>query len=105
MGSNDDAKDLMTRSHKSQGYLLLQVASDSERKEAAAAIRRGANLAGTSRLSAIAALLSSQSGSHFTEVIASIDKMVATLKKEEESDLDTKETCEKDRDEHTRTAA
>jgi len=103
--SNDDAKDLMTRSHKSQGYLLLQVESESKSTEAADALRQAAKAAGNSRLAAIASLLSSQRGSHFTEVMAAIDKMVATLKKEEETDLETKETCEKDRDEHTRTAA
>merc|ERR1719199_2136989 len=104
--SNDDAKDLMTRSHKSQGYLLLQLESGkSKRTEAAAAIRAAAKTAGSSRLSSLASLLSLQGGSHFTEVLAAIDKMVATLKKEEETDLETKETCEKDRDEQTRTAA
>jgi len=104
--SNDDAKDLMTRSHKSQGYLLLQLESGkTKRDEAADAIRQAARKTGTSRLSNLANLLSSQGGSHFTEVLAAIDKMVATLKKEEETDLETKETCEKDRDEQTRTAA
>merc|ERR550537_1710964 len=96
----------MTRSHKSQGYLLLQLETGkSKRSEAAAAIRQAAKATGSSRLSQLASLLSSQGGSHFTEVLAAIDKMVATLKKEEETDLETKETCEKDRDEQTRTAA
>merc|ERR1712146_687521 len=96
--SNDDAKDLMTRSHKSQGYLLLQLESGRKSKstEAAAAIRQAASQTGNTRLSNLASLLSSQGGSHFTEVLAAIDKMVATLKKEEETDLETKETCEKD---------
>lgn len=43
-------------------------------------------------------------GSHFDEVIAAIDDMVATLKSEEEIDLENKETCEKDRADDTRTA-
>merc|ERR1719506_1349888 len=43
-------------------------------------------------------------GSHFDEVIAAIDDMVATLKGEEETDLENKETCEKDRADDTRTA-
>jgi len=49
--------------------------------------------------------LARTSNSHFTEVIAAIDKMVANLKDEEESDLEKKERCEKDRDEQTREAA
>merc|ERR1719265_2622473 len=44
-------------------------------------------------------------GSHFTEVIEAIDKMIGVLKEEEQSDLDTKETCEKDRAEANREAA
>merc|ERR550537_1021491 len=96
----------MTRSHKSQGYLLLQLETGkSKSTEATVALRQAASQAGSSRLSHLASLLSSQGGSHFTEVLAAIDKMVATLKKEEETDLETKETCEKDRDEQTRTAA
>jgi len=43
-------------------------------------------------------------GSHFDEVIAAIDDMVATLKGEEETDLENKETCEKDRADDTRAA-
>jgi chromosome segregation ATPase len=43
-------------------------------------------------------------GSHFDEVIAAIDEMIKTLKSEEETDLENKETCEKDRADDTRTA-
>merc|ERR1719251_35825 len=50
-------------------------------------------------------MVASQKGSHFTEVMTAIDEMVATLKSEEATDLEHKETCEKDRDEHTREAA
>merc|ERR550537_1106421 len=96
----------MTRSHKSQGYLLLQLETGkSKSTEATVALRQAAKAAGSSRLASLASLLSLQGGSHFTEVLAAIDKMVATLKKEEETDLETKEGCEKDRDEQTRTAA
>merc|ERR1719265_730102 len=105
--SNDDAKDLMTRSHKSQGYFFLQEGvSQTRRTAAAAAIRKAVSAAGSGtaskRMAAIAALVSS--GSHFTEVINSIDKMVTTLKAEEEEDLGTKEDCESSRDKNTRKA-
>jgi len=103
--SNDDAKDLMTRSHASQGYLFLQegvVSSKSRRVAAAAAIRRAST---GSRLSALALMVAGEHGSHFTEVMAAIDKMVTTLKEEEATDLEKKETCETDRDDNTRTAA
>merc|ERR1719235_893742 len=51
------------------------------------------------------ALAAMASGGHFDEVIAAIDKMMETLKKEEASDIEIKETCEKDRMEDSRKAA
>merc|ERR1719158_1614846 len=97
----------MTRSHASQGYLFLQVdrAVSSRRDAVVAAIRQAAATSQGARLSALALMVASNKGSHFTEVMAAIDKMVTTLRDEEASDLEHKETCEKDRDEHTREAA
>jgi hypothetical protein len=57
------------------------------------------------RLAALGGLVSMNKGSHFTEVIEAIDKMITVLKEEEQSDLATKETCEKDRAAATREAA
>merc|ERR1712176_1551916 len=65
---------------------------------------------GDSRLSAIAALAADAAQDpesaklKFKPIIEAIDKMVEKLKKEENEDLETKETCEKDRMEITRKA-
>lgn len=100
--SNDDAKDLMTRSHKSQGYFFLQEASVERRSNAAAAIRIASN--GNARMNLVASMVEN-AGGHFDKVIEAIDKMVELLKEEEEDDLKKKEQCEKDRADNTRKAA
>jgi len=103
---NDAARDNMKKSFASQGYLFLQVASQSatqEQMQAASAAILSADRTG--KLAALAGLVAMNKGSHFTEVIEAIDKMITVLKEEEQSDLATKETCEKDRAENTREAA
>jgi peptidoglycan hydrolase CwlO-like protein len=104
---SDDARDLMKKSFKSQGYSLVQ--SDSETSSqgiAAAAALRGvaavASGAGRSRLLALAARASAPG--HFKEVVKAIDDMVAVLKSEEEKDLEIKEDYEKTRAENARSA-
>merc|ERR1719238_136914 len=99
--SNDDAKDLMTRSHKSQGYFFLQEGSE-RRNNAATAIRAASH--GNARMNMVASMVE-HAGGHFDKVIEAIDKMVDLLKDEEEDDLKKKEQCEKDRAENTRKAA
>jgi chromosome segregation ATPase len=105
--NNDAARDNQKKAFASQGYMLLQVQSDlgAGRRmvlAASAAIRASDS---TGRLAALAGLVALNTGSHFTEVLEAIDKMVVVLKEEEQSDLATKETCEKDRAEATREAA
>merc|ERR1719235_51659 len=107
---NDDARDLMKRSFASQSYSFLQESSEQQKS---AAVRRGAAAevlreAGEKvkdgRLATLAARLTAMAGSHFTEVIEIIDKMIATLKEEENTDLSRKEACEDARAEDTRLA-
>jgi hypothetical protein len=105
---NDDARNLMKRSFKSVGYDFLQEASSStvhrRRETAQEVLREAATRSKDGRLANIAARLGAMSGSHFTEVIEVIDKMVQFLKEEENTDLERKETCEKNRAEDTRLA-
>merc|ERR1719215_2016965 len=74
---------------------------------AAEVLRRASVMSGDKRLAALATRLAAQplaTGTHFDEVIESIDAMVATLKEQEEADLENKENCEADRAEDTRAA-
>merc|ERR1719326_1055493 len=92
---------------KSQSF--LQVTATSKVSSAGAILASAAKRSGDKRMTALAKALqtpneSMATGSHFDEVIAAIDDMVATLKGEEETDLENKETCEKDRNDDTRTA-
>merc|ERR1712113_338405 len=48
--------------------------------------------------------IAAETSGHFDAVISVIEKMITTLKKEEETDLKTKEKCEKDRMDDTREA-
>jgi hypothetical protein len=104
---SDDARDMFKSSFKSQSF--MQVSSSSKKVRAADVLASAAKRSGDKRLAALAASMqtpneSMATGSHFDEVIAAIDDMVATLKGEEETDLENKETCEKDRADDTRTA-
>jgi len=104
---SDDARDLFKSSLKSQSF--LQVTATSKAASAGSILATAAKRTGDKRMAALAKSLqtpndSMATGSHFDEVIAAIDDMVATLKSEEEIDLENKETCEKDRADDTRTA-
>jgi len=104
---SDDARDLFKSSLKSQ--IFLQVTATSKAASAGSILATAAKRTGDKRMAALAKSLqtpndSMATGSHFDEVIAAIDDMVATLKSEEEIDLENKETCEKDRADDTRTA-
>merc|ERR1719502_1729568 len=104
---SDDARDMFKSSFKSQSF--MQVSSSSKKIRAADVLASAAKRSGDKRMAALAESLqtpneSMATGSHFGEVIAAIDDMVATLKGEEETDLENKETCEKDRADDTRTA-
>jgi len=106
---SDDARDLFKSSFKSQSFMQLKSTSGSQRIRAADVLASAAKRSGDKRMAALAESLqtpneSMATGSHFDEVIAAIDDMVATLKGEEETDLENKETCEKDRADDTRTA-
>merc|ERR1719272_894183 len=104
---NDDARDLMKRSFGSQ---FLQVASSSKAMaqralSAQEALMQAARRSGDKRLFAIAAVTQSPSArNQFKPILDAIDKMVTLLQSEEEQDLDTKQTCEKDRMADTRDA-
>jgi len=98
---NDDARDLMKKSFSSQeGFLFLQTSSSS----AIDALRSAARKSGDSRLLSLAKLVAGPKDK-FGPIVASIDRMISTLKSEAASDLKIKEGCEKDRMADTRTAA
>lgn len=106
---SDDARDMFKSSSKSQVFMQLKSTSRTQRVRASDVLASAAKRSGDKRLSALAKALqtpneSMATGSHFDEVIAAIDDMVSTLKGEEETDLENKETCEKDRADDTRTA-
>merc|ERR1719473_2148652 len=97
-------------SFKSQSFMQVKASSHSQKVRAADVLASAAKRSGDKRMAALAESLkqtpneSMATGSHFDEVIAAIDDMVATLKGEEETDLENKETCEKDRADDTRSA-
>lgn len=106
---SDDARDMFKSSLKSQSFLQLKSSSRSQGLRAADVLASAAKRSGDKRMAAMAKALqtpneSMATGSHFDEVIAAIDDMVATLKGEEETDLENKEQCDKDRADDTRTA-
>jgi hypothetical protein len=106
---SDDARDMFKSSFKSQNFLQLKSTTRSQKVRASDVLMSAAKRSGDKRMAALAESLqtpneSMATGSHFDEVIAAIDDMVATLKGEEETDLENKETCEKDRADDTRTA-
>lgn len=104
---SDDARDMFKSSYKSQGF-FLQLSAESQKTKAVEILRVAAQRTGDKRLTSMAKLFENPTamatGSHFDEVIAAIDTMVETLKGEEETDLENKEVCEKDRGDDTRTA-
>merc|ERR1719345_63048 len=104
---NDDARDLMKKSFSSQ---FLQVQSTSKvmarrAQTASAALEDAARRSGDKRLVKLAADLAGPSvKSKFDPIIKAINKMITLLESEEETDLDTKQRCEKDRMADTRDA-
>merc|ERR1719160_1723896 len=102
---SDDARDTFKKSFESQGYLLLQKSAVSAlRQQASAVVRQVGAAAKDPRLASLAMQVLLQQGGHFDKVIAMIDKMVETLRKEEAEDLKNKEQCEEDRLEKTKEA-
>merc|ERR1719217_1252192 len=107
---NDDARDLFKKSFASQGF--LQTGQTSHRamttrvRTAAVALKDAAFKSGDKRLMALAANLAEPKSvkTKFDPIIKAIDKMITLLEKEENEDLDIKQTCEKDRMEDTREA-
>merc|ERR1740130_2397697 len=106
---NDDARDLMKKSFASQAF--LQVAQTShkvmtQRRESAfVALQDAARRSGDQRLLSVASLMRGPSvKTKFDPIIKAIEKMVKQLQDEENVDLETKQTCEKDRMADTRDA-
>jgi len=105
---NDDARDLMKRSGKSQGFVQLSDSLKTQQgvsRSAADSLRKAAMASGDQRLLSLAALVADPSvKGKFGPVLAAIDKMVILLKEQEQTDLDTKQTCESDRMSDTKNA-
>merc|ERR1719272_590478 len=106
---NDDARDLMKKSFASQAF--LQVAQTSHkvmtqrREKAFVALQDAARRSGDQRLLSVASLMRGPSvKTKFDPIIKAIEKMVKQLQDEENVDLETKQTCEKDRMADTRDA-
>jgi len=105
---NDDARDNFKKSFASQeGFFFLQEASRLNQNQAVAALKEAAGRTGDDRLSALAALCAQADPSakkKFAPVLKAIDKMLTTLADDEKNDIETKETCEKERMANTRKA-
>merc|ERR1740138_1144151 len=107
---NDDARDLFKRSFSSQGFLqtrqTLHKAMTRRVQTAANALRDAAHRSGDQRLAALARVVDEPKSvkGKFDPIIEAIDKMIKLLQKEEDEDLEIKQTCEKDRMEDTREA-
>jgi chromosome segregation ATPase len=74
-------------------------------EKAFAAIKDAARRSGDQRLMALASAAPKSVKGAFDPIIKAIEKMVTQLQKEEDTDLDIKQTCEKDRMDDTRLAA
>jgi len=107
---NDDARDLFKKSFSSQFLQVKQTAHKAmtnRAQKAAVAIKDAALRSGDRRLLSLASRFAVPGGSvktKFDPIIKAINDMVAQLKKEEDEDLDIKQTCESDRMENTRNA-
>merc|ERR1719443_1351329 len=108
---NDDARDLFKRSFASQAPgQFLQVSQTSQKalslQKASATLRDAALRSGDQRLLALAKDVAKPKSVKvkFDPIIKAIDKMIETLKEEEDKDLDIKQTCEEDRMKDTRDA-
>jgi len=105
--ANDDARDLFKKSGSSQEGLFFLQMEQQQVSIAAEHLRRAADVSGDSRLLAMAKAVGAPKSekTKFAPIIAGINKMITTLKNEENSDLTTVENCEKVRMEDTRSAA
>jgi predicted nucleic acid-binding Zn-ribbon protein len=105
---SDDARDLFKRSlasQKSPSFLQVRDVTTSATARAGAAIRDAARASRDSRLSALAARVSLESGGKFDVVLKAIDDMVTKLEKEGEEDKTNKKECETNREKDTKDAA
>merc|ERR1719491_1764636 len=97
---NDDARDLFKKSFASQGFLqtgqTAHKAMTHRVQTAAAALKDAARRSGDQRLGALAGDLAEPKSvkTKFDPIIEAIDKMIKLLQKEEDEDLDIKQTCE-----------
>jgi chromosome segregation ATPase len=93
--ASDNARDGFKKSLSSQGFFFLQTSQKS------ALINRAGKqieqLMRSTNDQRLASILSSVTTGHFDAVIKSIDKMVAMLKEETETDLTNKQDCESTR--------
>jgi len=105
---DDDNRDLLSKSYKSQGYFFIQESLSTHRahliNSAAETLHAAAVQAGSARLSALALRVSAATGSHFTEVLKAVNAMINELKGETKTDVTKKEKCEADRAKDTRKA-
>lgn len=100
--ASDEAKDNFKKSAASQGFFFLQTAQNSAlAKRASQQIQDLARVTNDKRLTILA---QSVAGGHFDAVLQAIDKMIATLKDDEKTDLTNKQGCESDRMKDTRDA-
>merc|ERR1719272_792770 len=103
---SDDSRDLFKKSFSSQFLQVSQSSHLAKVQKSADALMEAAQRSGDKRLMALATDLGpikSVKG-RFAPIIKSIDAMIKLLKKEEQQDLDTKQTCEDDRMDNTRKA-
>jgi len=102
---NDGARDLFKKSFSSQFLQVQQTSHMAKSESAAVALRLAASRSGDERLLKLAALVAKPSvKGRFDPIISAIEKMVKLLESEEKQDLETKQTCEKDRMDNTRKA-
>jgi hypothetical protein len=104
---NDDSRDLFKKSFDSQFLQVAQTSHSQRAQSAAAALVDAAKRSGDTRLMSLAkdlAPFKSVKGA-FDPILKAIEKMIALLQSQEEKDLATKQTCESDRMDNTRTVA
>merc|ERR1719313_1508335 len=110
---SDDARDTFKKSFDSQGFLQTKATKKHHTRRSLdlSAIRKAAVKSKDARLQALSTTLAMEEpaaevdmADPFKDVIASVDAMLADLKKEEADDLAKKEHCEKERMEKTQEA-
>jgi len=104
---SDDARSLFRKSFKSQGYEFLQTSQKVnavQQHQAAGVLRKALRSVADPRLISLISRVEAPVASHFTEVLKAIDTMITDLKKEQEKDFKTSQTCQDDRAKDTRAA-